>query len=343
MTSEITLDEVARRSGVSRATASRALNDKPGVRPDVRERVRTIADAIGYRPHRGAKNLAGGRSSLIGLVVGAGDLVAEPYSQALLQAIAQAADRHDEGLMLIMDSRTPNERVHNLLRDGQIDGVIVSAVAAGEQWVEGLLDARMPTVLLGGHPRRTDVPVVDTEAEEATASLVEHLVEQGATRIAYLAGDRERVDAANRLAGYHLGIERAGLRPDESLVHQGDFWRASARAQADDLLAMRPDAILAANDLMAFGVLDRCVERGISVPDDLLVAGFDGVEIAYQPYDLTTMRQPFDGLADRAVRTLVASISGAPVVMEQLLAPALRRGVTTTRSLRSPDSASSTR
>ena len=112
------------------------------------------------------------------------ELTLDPYGASLVQALAAAADVHDEGLMLMLARDEPNRAVRRTLLDGLVDGVVVSAVAIGAMWVEELLDAQVPTVLVGAHPTRTDVTTIEVENLEASAALVEHLFEQGYERIA---------------------------------------------------------------------------------------------------------------------------------------------------------------
>jgi len=144
------------------------LNGKAGVAADVRDRVQLVADALDYRPNRAAQNLAGGRSSVVGLVMRSQALVEDFYAASLIQAMASAADQHDEGLMLLMGGKEPGRAVANLLRDGLVDGVVVSSVASGEPWVEELLDAKIKTVMFGSHPTRTDLPKIEVENTEAS-------------------------------------------------------------------------------------------------------------------------------------------------------------------------------
>jgi len=186
----VTLSNVADAAGVSLAAASRALNGKEGVREDVRARIQLVADALGYRPNRAAKNLAGGPAAVLGFVLGADDLSTHRYGAKLLQAVTNAADAHDEGLMLINDAVAPSEKIQNVLRDGLVDGVIVSIVALGESWVEELLDAKVPAVLVGAHPRRSDVCVVDVANRGPVKTLVGHMLDSGCERVATLATSR---------------------------------------------------------------------------------------------------------------------------------------------------------
>jgi LacI family transcriptional regulator len=318
----VTLDDVARVSGVSQAAASRALNGRKGVRPDVRERVERVAQSLGYRPNRAARNLASGRSAVIGLVIPSVDLRLDPYGAAVTHAVARAATELDQGLMLVLDTGEPGRSVQHILRDGLIDGVLVSAVAAGEAWVEQLLSADLAAVLIGSHPTRTDVDVVDVENLQSTARIVEHLIDEGCRRIATITGPLERVDATHRLNGFRLAHERRGLAVDEELIAHGDFSRASGAKAAEGLVALRPDGLFAANDEMALGAMRVFQSAGLRVPEDVALAGFDGTsadELVVP--SLTTAHQPFAEMARAAVGELLARIDGDPPTGLRLIEP----------------------
>ncbi len=331
MADDVTLGEVARKSGVSMAAASRALNSKDGVRPEVRDRVRLVAEALGYRPNRAARNLAGGRSSVVGFVVGSGELRLDSYGASLVQSMARAADAHDEGLMLLMDSKEPNVAVQNLIGDGLIDGVIVSAVAIGERWVEELLDARVPTVLVGEHPRRSDVSVVNVENCESSAQIVGHLLDTGCRSVATVTGPMTRVDASLRLQGYRLAHERRGLEIDERMIFHSDFDRRSGYELTETVVACGADGVFGSNDEMSLGLMRGFGERGIKMPDDIAIAGFDGTSETEQGVPaLTTVLQPFQEIANTAIETLLRLMEDSdPPPLEQLVIPEIFFGETT--------------
>ncbi len=325
MAEQITLDDVARFAGVSRATASRAINDRPGVRPDVRDRVLRAADVLGFRPNRSARNLASGRSSVIGLVIPSDELRIDPYGASMTHAVGRASTQRDLGLMLHLAADEPGDTVHHILRDGLIDGLLISSVAMGRPWVDKLLDAdALPTVLIGTHPTRTDLVGVDVENIESSATVVGHLIAQGCERVATITGPLERADARDRLAGYRLAHERAGRAVDASLITTGDYRQESGSHGAATLLD-RPgepiDGLFAANDQMAIGAMWTLARRGLRVPDDVAVGGFDGTTFEeLLQLTLTTMRQPFDSLATAAVDELMRRIGGTyaehPIVLD---------------------------
>ena len=338
MARDVTLDEVAHHSGVSRATASRALNGRSGVRDDVRRRVEASASALGYRPNRAARNLAGGRASVIGLLLGASELQTEPYQTAVLREVANAADERDEGLMLLLDTTDPSEAVRRLLGDGLIDGVLVSVTALGSRWVEELLDARVPTVLLGTHPRRTDVTVVEVESRRSSAAIVGHLLDTGCQRVGTITGPMYKSDAVDRLAGFRDAHRERSRKVDDRLIVNGNFSREQGYRLAKDLLDNGVDGIFAANDETAMGVYFQAVERGIDIPGQLCIAGFDGQRTSgtgllppSQDPLITSVVQPFGRLAAAAVDALIAEVTGDVPSHTQIIEPAIFYG-TTTRS-----------
>ncbi len=326
----VTLTDVANAAGVSLAAASRALNGKEGVRDHVRKRVHLVAESLGYRPNRAAKNLAGGNASVMGFFLGIDNLWNNVYGAALLQAVANASVAHDEGLMLVADSREPSKAVLNMINDGSIDGVIISAVALDDSWVEELLDAKVPTVLVGAHPRRVDVPVVDVQNLTPSKEVVGHMLDTGCERVATVCGNMSRVDAVRRLHGYrHAHLER-GIPIDNDLIFDGDFSREHGWNIADRVLAAKPDGVFCANDQMALGLYDALVDRGISIPDEISIAGFDGTSsVEFRGPALTTVAQPFDQLANRAIETLKALVAKEATEVEHLVEPEIVWGETT--------------
>ncbi len=328
----VTLSDVAQAAGVSLAAASRALNGKEGVRENVRARVQLVADSLGYRPNRAAKNLAGGRASVIGLLLCIDELQNNHYVISLLQAFAKAAEDHDEGLMLLTDSRSPSKVVENLIRDGLIDGVIISAIALEDRWVEELLDAKLATVIVGAHPRRSDVCAVDVKNREPAKLVVGHMLDTGCERVAMISGIAHRVDAARRLAGYRDALLERGLVLDESLIFSGNFTRGAGWELCDEIVGARVDGVFCANDQMALGLHDALQLRGLSAPEDISLAGFDGTSLdEFRGLDLTTVVQPFSVLADTAIVTLKSLVDRKGAPREQLVQPTVHWGSTTRR------------
>lgn len=327
----VTLEDVARHAEVSLSAASRALNDRPGVKPGVRDRVLAAAAELGYRPNRSARNLASGLSSVIGLVIPTADLRVDPYGAALTHAVARAATTRDLGLMLHIAAQEPGETVHRILADGLIDGLLISVVAVGPAWVEELLDAPIPAVVIGSHPTRSDHVQVTVENVEASVAAVTHLFEQGCQRVGMITGRRDRVDAAERIEGYRLAHARAGREFEPELIVTGDFRRPAGMRGAAELLERGVDAIFASNDEMAVAAMWTVAHSGLRVPRDVKVVGFDGlaVDATIEP-SLTSVAQPIDDIAGTAVDLLTQLIDGSTPESVQL-EPTLVLGGSTER------------
>lgn len=332
MQEKLTLDDVARVSGVSRSAASRALNGRAGVRSDVRDRVLRVADELGFRPNRAARNLASGRSSVIGFVIPTADLKVDPYGAAIMHAVGRAAAAADLGMMLHLATEEPGATVHHILRDGMIDGLLISSVAIGS-WVDELFDAALPTVLIGTHPYRDDVLSVDTENVESSATAVAHLFEQGCERVGCVTGPLDRADAQARVRGYRLAHARAGRRVDEELVIPGDFTRRSGHVAASRSFDAGVDGLFCSNDEMAVGALLAAAHRGIDVPGDVGIVGFDGTawDELIEP-TLSSVVQPFDALAAAAVEMLSRIVENESVGQSVEIAATLRVGDSSSRS-----------
>jgi len=329
---KVTLDDVARLSGVSRSAASRALNNRPGVRADVRERVNRIADHLGFRPNRAAKNLASGLSSVIGFVIPSDDLRVDPYGAAMTHAVGRATAERDLGLMLHLATEEPGKTVHHILRDGLIDGLIISSVAVGG-WVDELFDSTLPTVLLGTHPVRGDVLSVDVENVESAATAVTHLFEEGCARVGCITGPMDRADARARLEGFRLAHERAGRAVDEELIAKGDFGRLSGTNAGAELLAKGVDGIFSSNDEMAVGAIWTGTRAGVRFPDDVAIVGFDGTAIdEFIEPTVSSVVQPFDRLARTAVDLLSALVRGDTGLESVSFVPELVKGGSSNRA-----------
>jgi LacI family transcriptional regulator len=323
----VTLEDVARTSGVSRATASRALNGRARVAPDVRARVTMIARSLGYRPNLAARSLVSGRADIIGLVLPTGHIVDQPYEARVLEAVAEAATDAGQGVMLWLAAREPSAAVRDQFRAGVVDGLVISGVVLGAGWVEDLFDGPHPCVLLGRHPHRTDVTTVEIDNGGGVRRAIELLAAGGHRRVAMIGGPAGRVDAIDREAAFRESLHARGLPIDEQLFAPGDFNVESGHLATRRLLAHRPDAIFAANDLMAVGALQAIREAGLAVPGDVAVVGFDDLPQA-QTADppLTTVRHDIDAVCLTAVETLLRLIDAqtaadSPPVRETAVVP----------------------
>ncbi|WP_197319330.1 LacI family DNA-binding transcriptional regulator [Saccharomonospora sp. NB11] len=302
--------DVARLAGVSQQTVSRVLNQHPSVAPGTRTRVLAAIEQLGYRPNSAARALASKRTRLIG-VVGFDTSLYGPAST--LAGLEQAA--HRAGYFVSVASlRAPDgdavQQALQRLTSQSVEGVVV--IAPQRATVDALADAPddLPLVVVeGGDGDGRPVVCVDQVAGARLAT--RHLLDQGAPTVWHVAGPSGWLEAQNRVTGWREELRDAGVAAPEPL--RGD-WSPASGYSAGQLLAERSDvrAVFVANDQMALGLLRAFHERGVSVPDDVLVAGFDDVpESAYYTPPLTTVRQDFDAVGRRSIDLLLDLIETA--------------------------------
>jgi LacI family transcriptional regulator, galactose operon repressor len=316
------LEEVARLAGVSRSTVSRVVNDDPRVSEDVRARVQQIIREHNYHPNAAARSLASRRTRILGLVFPkvTTTVFSDPFFPKLIQGAVEACNAADHNLMMLMDSSAEyiaGDRIYNrIIRGHHLDGVVIASSVVDDPIVEQLQQAGFPFVLVGRHPRYQEVNSVDVDNRAAAQSAVSHLIEHGYRRIAVIAGMRNMIATIDRYAGYVTALQEAGQLPDPALMAHGDFSQEGGYAAMQQLLPHNPDAVFVASDVMAFGALRALEERGLRVPEDIALIGFDGQEqTAHSRPPLSTVGQPIADLGREAVHILLDRIEhpdGAP-------------------------------
>jgi DNA-binding LacI/PurR family transcriptional regulator len=310
----ITLHDVALRAGVSIKTVSNVVNGYAHVSDATRSRVEKAVAELDYRPNLSARSMRGGRSGILALAV---PELGVPYFAELAQSIIRAADR--EGFTVLIDQtegRLDRERlVCQGIRSQLIDGLIFSPLALDSDELAARTD-HIPMVLLGERIAGTvDHVVIDNI--EAARQAVGHLAGLGRTRIAAVGAQYSKTGetARLRLAGYKAALADAGLpfRP-ELVAETPSFHRHDGAAAITRLLdtGARPDAVFAFNDLTAIGVLRACYDRGVQVPGDVAVIGFDDLEEGrYAVPALSTISPDKDFIGQTAVRLLAERLAGS--------------------------------
>jgi LacI family transcriptional regulator len=312
--SNLKLEDIAKRTGVSRSTVSRVVNDSPNVREEVRQRVLDVIQSVGYHPNAAARTLASQRSWVIGLVLphSVSFFFTDPYYPHLTKGIAQACNQHNYTLALfLVGTKEDEEKIFpRVTRRGLLDGVMVQSGHHGDQGIIGrLIDAKMPLVVLGRPFRSDNVTYVDIDNVNASYYAVSHLARLGRRRIGTIAGPANSTVGLDRMEGYRKALVDRGLDVDESLINEGDFTEAGGYYAMQKLLPAKPDAIFAASDVMAIGAIHAVHEAGLKVPDDIAFVGFDDLPLApLSNIQLTTVRQPVVQFGIRAVETLIDEI-----------------------------------
>ncbi|WP_434741838.1 LacI family DNA-binding transcriptional regulator [Micromonospora sp. SH-82] len=317
MTQRPTLEEVARRAGVSRATVSRVVNGATTVAGPIQEAVRRAVAELGYVPNLAARSLVTHRTDSVALVLP--EAATRVFSDdhffpAIIRGVSRELEAADKQLVLMLaGSPAGHARVERYTTGRHVDGVLFASLHGADPLPGILADLGLPVVCSGRPLGGTTVPYVDVDHAAGVSRAVEHLVASGRRRIATIAGPQDMVAGIDRLTGYRDGVTAAGC---PELIGYGDFTRGSGAAAMQELLDRHPDldAVFAASDLMAHGALRTLRKAGRRVPDDVSVIGFDDVSsAAYTDPPLTTVRQPILEIGRVMTRLLLRLAAGDPV------------------------------
>ncbi|MFJ6842071.1 LacI family DNA-binding transcriptional regulator [Streptomyces griseoluteus] len=307
-----TLEAVAARAGVSRATASRVVNGGEGVRDSLVARVRQAVEELGYVPNQAARSLVTKRHDAVAVVIAEPGtrVFADPFFAAQLRGISKELTAHDNQLVLLLtEGRDDHARVARYLAGGHVDGALVFSLHLDDPLPGLIRDAGVRTVF-GGRPDWDDgdtggAVYVDSDNRGGARDAVRHLAGLGRTRIGHITGALDQTSAVDRLDGYRDVMGDAA----PELVVESDFTPGGGERAMRELLARRPDvdAVFAANDLTALGALRVLRAHGRRVPEDVAVIGFDDMAPVAEQTDppLTTVRQDIEEMGRIMARLLL--------------------------------------
>ncbi len=312
-----TINEIARLAQVSPATVSKVLNNRRYVSTITRARVERVIAETGFVPSQRARGLSKRRSFILGLLIPytSDQLFADPHLLEIMRGIEAEANTHEYNLLL-STARAHVEAASaftRLLRSDAIDGAIIVETLDVQPFAEALAQQPSPWVVVGYTSHR-DIPAVHADDFGGAFAAAEHLLALGHRRIGVISSSPRPYALEERLRGVRAALAAAGLCLEDALLATGDFSPESGAAGAHALLALPdpPSAIFALNDRMALGVVRAALERGLSVPHDLSVVGFDDIALAtlLNP-QLTTVRQPGYSLGGAAATALFGLLEGA--------------------------------
>lgn len=320
----VTIKDVAREAKVSVATVSRALNGHDNVAESVRQLVVATADRLRYQPHAAARSLSSRRTQTIGVVLP--DLYGEFFSE-LIRGIDQVARARRQHLLVSSYHGHPEEQGEALrAMRGRVDGLLVlSPYVDRPGFLTENLPAYLPAVLINTHLDDAVYPVLNIDNYGGARAMTEHLLQVGHRHVAFIGGPDDNFDARERLRGFRDAINAAGA---QAMELPGDFSEASGYEAGKQLLAAstRPQAVFAANDMMALGCLYAFNEAGLQIPGDIALAGFDDIPLArFVHPPLTTMRVSITELGGQAMTRLLDGIDATepPPASTHTLVPEL--------------------
>lgn len=325
--STTTIHDVAKEAGVSIATVSYVLNESKRVADDTRRRVLEAAERLGYRANIMARNLQASETRLLGYTWRPSPVgTFNPILDRFLQAIAEAAARHDYRILTFPSNSIQDERdtYRELMRIGQVDGFVLSNTNLHDQRVSLLLDAKFPFVAFGRSNPEWDFPWVDVDGSAGFDMAARHLIDLGHRRIACLAWPESSLTGQYRTDGYRAAMTRAGLNVNpEWIVRCGNFYTEAYEATRRLLAlspAIRPTAIVAMSDLMAMGAINAGWDAGLHIGPELSVVGFDDSPVArfFRP-SLTSVHQPIGEVGERLATMLADLARNRPLAEPHVL------------------------
>jgi LacI family transcriptional regulator len=316
--------DVAALAKVSRTTVSFVLNGRldAKIRPETAARVLAAAEELGYHPHAGARQLAGGISRTLGLVLrqSPAQVAGDAMLAEIIRGVSRAARAADH--RIIVEALEPGEGSYaDLVRSSRTDGLIIDGPRIDDPELAFLVADGFPIVIQGTIPGLS-APSVDVDNYDGARKAVAHLIGLGHRSIACITNAPLAYTAsAERLAGYRAALEAADLPYDSDLIGEGAFDAPSGNQAMQAVLGRcQPTAVFAASDVVALGAIAALRAAGISVPDQVSVVGFDDIPVAaFIDPPLTTVRLPAHELGLAAGRALLDRIAGRPVEPRTLL------------------------
>jgi len=311
-----TINDIARRVGLSKASVSRALNGKQDVDPETRKRVLKVATQLGYVASASARALSNGRSNCLGLLV---PTLTWPWILEVLRGVAEEIERSGYSLILYTTSGgedSEREFMSQVVPAGAVDGLALVIPLGMLEYIERLAKGGLPIVVVDDRGHYPDLPTVATTNIEGGRSATRHLIDKGRRRIAMLNGPHDFGCNRDRLEGYKSALQKAGLQFDPKLVVDSDFKETGGASAMTTLLAADPnlDGVFVANDVMAFGAMRALRNAGRRVPDDVAVVGFDDIPASAMTHPpLTTVRQPLYEMGRTAASMVMAAVRGESI------------------------------
>jgi len=309
----LSIYDIAKKAGVSPSTVSRALEDHPRIGATTRKRIQELAKEMGYVPSTVAKSLAANKTWTIGMVLAA---ISDPFMGRVVEGVEQAAV---EAGFNVFISTSQNDRQQEIaaikmLQKRRVDGIIVIASHLFDQYPRFFGRSKVPIVIINEQEPGKTMHFVTVDDVHAARLAVEHLLALGHRRIGYVSVTNRPKSNQYRLKGYQDALEAAGIASDPALIFTSNIIEDHAKrgeASLEPLLAAGATAVFCYNDTTAMSLLATCYKRGVSVPGDLSIIGFDDIDMAtYTIPPLTTIRQPRFELGQRAMQMMLALLNG---------------------------------
>src|SRR5690242_6869992 len=302
--------EIAKRAKVSTATVSRTINRVPTVDPQLAKRVWKVVEELGYYPNTQARALVSGRTRIFGLIVS--DMT-NPFFPEIVQSFEDVAVEHGYEILLTSTVHDPKRMEGSVRRmiERRVEGVAILTFGMEESLLEGLRFRKVPLVFIDVGPPLPHVCNIKIDYQRGIRQAVQHLAALRHERIAFIAGPLHLPSAVTRKAAFESSLREIGMRVEPDLILQGDHTMEGGMRAYDELSkkSSRPTAVMCSNDMTAIGVVREAYERGVSVPQELSVVGFDDIRLSrffIPPF--TTIQMSQVEIARLAFKALVTEV-----------------------------------
>lgn len=303
-------NDIARLAGVSQATVSRVLSGSTKVTEKTRIQVMKVVEKLNYRPNPFAQAMRTGQSGTVGVAV---SRITNPIVPEILSVLAHKFAEKGRRMVVWNTDIEGEAGVVAAVQQGTVDGVVFTAASHQVEAMRSVLDRNFPVVSFNRYLEDADCDQIVSTNFEGARTIAQYLIESGRKRIAFINGPQDRTTLADRELGFRQGLHDKGVDLPAALYAHATFTHDQFRTIAMDMMQgpNPPDAIACGNDVIALAVLNALKALDISVPCDIWVTGFDGIEMTgWDVFDLTTMRQPLELMATDAAETLIQRIEG---------------------------------
>jgi DNA-binding LacI/PurR family transcriptional regulator len=316
----VTIKDIAKTAGVSHTTVSRALQGNPAISAETTARIKKLAQEMGYTPSAVAQSLLSQRTYTIGMVV---TTIADPFIVQIVEGVERVAKEAGYSVFLSTSHNNPNQEIAvvDTFQRRRVDAIIVTSSRVGSVYSSQLDKIQVPIVLINNQEEGDFLHTVAVNDIQGAQLAVQHLLDLGHSRIAYIGASNRPKSNRRRMAGYETALKQAGIpnSPDLILSPPADNDFERGQAALDLLLTAGASAVFCYNDIIAIGLLMACRQRNLSTPQELSVVGFDDIEPAsYVTPSLTTIRQPRSKLGQLAMN-MVLDLLNEQEAQDQIL------------------------
>ncbi len=318
-----TIKDIARIAGVTHSTVSRVITNNPTIGKETRVRVLQIIKEVNYQPNLIARGLVRKKTRAFALITP----VLDPHILPIIKGIEESCKNYNYALMIKSTDYWADESLSYLqiVENWLVDGILILNDVYYKRIpakVKKLQHEKVPFVFINKYLGSGKVNTVSVDNYDAVYQAIEHLVSLGRRRIGILSGGLKPVDGVERFEGYKEALKRFNLEYDESIVRHSNWDCHEAYEEMKSMLytvTKRPDAMFCVNDRMAMGVIRAIQEKGLKVPEDIAVVGFDDIETGrYIKPSLTTLKPPLEDIGDKAIKLLLKIIENPDAPVEEV-------------------------